>query len=175
MSTYKPKPPLEDHCLVFEDDIVQNSYLKGLAMVAQFGGNLSPEQMTFLQQIIEGVDCDYTLEDYLRQGLSVTEESFQGLLEHLDSNEIKMYFYFDMLLLAHWGGQEPSTCAFVEDMATTLELEMAFIPHLTKLCRALLTRDVAWIQSSSHLGNILFWTYFDGEGLPRPSVPEEYL
>lgn len=141
--------PFKGHWLEDEDGYLQNAWLKMLCMVLQAARNISEEQTLFLQRLIAGIEAEYDVETYMRQGQEVTPEALEEFIELLldgtkgDKDEKRYAFVLDALLLSHLGEADEDAEELLAQVCEALRVTLEEMEGLSVICANILCQNIA--------------------------------
>lgn len=133
--------PISNYLLNSVDEYIKNSYFKMLAVVLQSEGNVNEEQKNLLQRMIAGAKCDYTMEDYFRQALSIEIEDFEGFMNSLRGLTLHYRFILDGLILNASCKNNIKAVKLLASLAETLKISKEELQYLVLLGKAILEQN----------------------------------
>lgn len=133
--------PISNYLLNSVDEYIKNSYFKMLAVVLQSEGNVNEEQKNLLQRMIAGAKCDYTMEDYFRQALSIEIEDFEGFMNSLRGLTLRYRFILDGLILNASYKDNVKAIKLLASLAEILKISKEELQYLVLLGKAVLEQN----------------------------------
>lgn len=133
--------PINNYLLNSVDEYIKNSYFKMLAVVLQSEGNVNEEQKNLLQRMIAGAKCDYTMQDYFRQGLSIEIEDFEGFMNSLRGLTLRYRFILDGLILNASCKDNVKGFKLLASLAEILEISKEELQYLVLLGKTILEQN----------------------------------
>lgn len=133
--------PISNYLLNSVDEYIKNSYFKMLAVVLQSEGNVNEEQKNLLQRMIAGARCDYTMEDYFRQALSIEIEDFEGFMNSLRGLTLRYRFILDGLILNASYKDNVKGIKLLASLAEILKISKEELQYLVLLGKAILEQN----------------------------------
>lgn len=133
--------PISNYLLNSVDEYIKNSYFKMLAVVLQSEGNVNEEQKNLLQRMIAGARCDYTMEDYFRQALSIEIEDFEGFMNSLRGLTLRYRFILDGLILNASYKDNVKGIKLLASLAEILKISKEELQYLILLGKAILEQN----------------------------------
>lgn len=133
--------PINNYLLNSVDEYIKNSYFKMLAVVLQSEGNVNEEQKNLLQRMIAGAKCDYTMQDYFRQGLSIETKDFESFMNSLRGLTLRYRFILDGLILNASCKDNVKGFKLLASLAETLKISKEELQYLVLLGKAILEQN----------------------------------
>ena len=133
--------PIKNALLESETDYIKNNYFRHLALTLTQKGEASENQRYLFSRMIEGVEAEDKIEDYLRQAMDIEIDQYIEFMDQLKEKEIRYRFLLDALLITccdiHTEEQEELLACFMESLKLPL-VEAGFI---CKIGRNVLEQD----------------------------------
>lgn len=151
--------PIHNSFLSEETDYIKNAYFKMLAVILQQGNEIGAGQRNLFERQIVGVNCDYSMEDYLRQALDIKIEEYVDFTELCKEIPVKYRFVLDALLLTAVDSKEESQIRLAASFVESLNISKGELEYLSLLAKAILEQSPAG--------------YVTAEQQCSPSVPND--
>lgn len=133
--------PIKNALLESETDYIKNNYFRHLALTLTQKGEASENQRYLFSRMIEGVEAEDKIEDYLRQAMDIEIDQYIEFMDQLKEKEIRYRFLLDAALIIccdiHTEEQEELLACFME----TLKISLADAAFICETTRNVLKQD----------------------------------
>lgn len=133
--------PIKNTLLESETDYIKNNYFRHLALTLTQKGEASENQRYLFSRMLEGVEAEDKIEDYLRQAMDIEIDQYIEFMDQLKEKEIRYRFLLDAALIIccdiHTEEQEELLACFME----TLKISLADAAFICETTRNVLKQD----------------------------------
>lgn len=135
------------------DEFTKNLYLKVLCTVLQYENEPSEMQILFLKRIVNGMDVEEPMEEYLRRALEISEEDMGEFFTLMKENKIKYYFAMDGLLLAAMGDTQTGCYEYLAEVIELMGICKDDLDYICLVASAALQQQSSLYDEAKGLSN----------------------
>ncbi|MGP1405908.1 hypothetical protein [Filifactor alocis] len=134
--------PIENNRLSTETDFLKNGYMKMLAVIFQQCEDISNDQLVLFERIKEGINTEYSVEDYLRMALTIKIDDFLNFCSEVKESELKYRFIFDAIVLSVVGKNNKRQLELVAEISEMLEIKKDELKYLSTVAKSIVCVDM---------------------------------
>ncbi len=135
--------PALKHPVMYNIPAIYTNYMSLLIMVAKLEGNLSDDQMLWLQRIVLQNENHSRLDYYMEQAHNINYENVLLQMHEIIKTKYADNLLVDMILLANFSpATSVTTYEAIASIATLIGKKEQNLKQLAKIATAILTQDV---------------------------------